>query len=309
MRIVILGAGGIGGYLGARLIAAGAAPRFLLRPQRADQLRHQGLRLLSPLGDMTAIPQIATPDTVADLVILACKGHDLPAALDSIAPVLRPGSAILPFLNGIAHLDMIAGRFPAADLLGGVAQIGVTMEPDGTIRHLGRDNRFWFGPLHGAAPDRGHALRALLAATVVEAELRPGILDDLWAKYALIGTLAGATCLCRARIGTILRQPDGAATIRALHGECRAIIRADHPQGDAALLDAALAHLTDPACDAGSSMLRDMLAGRKTEHDHLFGDLLRRARRHRLATPLLAACHTLLACQSALAPPGGGAAP
>ena len=300
MRIVILGAGGIGGYLGARLVAAGESPCFLLRPARAARIAEQGLRLLSPLGDVTCHPQIVTQvQDRADLVILTCKGQDLDGALQAIAPAVGQGTAILPFLNGVAHLEAIRQRFPHADLLGGVAQIGVTMDQDGVIRHLGQDNRFWIGPLDGASPAAGQALCAALAGSPVQIAFRPAIRSDLWAKFVTIGTLAGVTSLCRSRIGLIQRQADGLATIRQLYGECRAIALAEHPALPPAALEDGLDHLTDPHCDAGSSLMRDLLSGRPTEHDPLLGDLMRRARRHHLQTPLLAACLTSLGAQSA----------
>ena len=126
MRILVLGAGGVGGYFGGRLAASGADVTFLVRERRAAQLAARGLVIESPLGDAT----VPSPQTVIsaapggapfDVVLLTCKAYDLASAIESIAPFVGPQSAVLPLLNGMAHLDALEARFGRARLLGGVA--------------------------------------------------------------------------------------------------------------------------------------------------------------------------------------------
>lgn len=306
MRAVILGAGGIGGYVGARLAAAGKPAEFILRPGRAAQLARIGLRVASPLGDVLVGISLADPGP-ADLIVLACKRHDLLPALDTIAPFAACGTAIMPFLNGIAHLQAIRARFPDAQIWPGVAHIGVTQDDDGTIRHLGQDCRFWFGAMANTAeahdPVRADALLAHLSAPGMQVELRQDIASDLWVKLTQIAALAGVTGLCRARLNTILQTECGPDTVQHLFLEASAVACAEHPQVDRQALQAALKQLTRPDASSGSSLLRDLLAGRPTEHEHLFGDLLAHARRHGVQTPLLAACHALLCAQAILNQP------
>ena len=150
MRILVLGAGGIGGYFGGRLAAGGADVTFLVRPGRAAQLAANGLILRSPLGDVqvpvrTVLRENAGPGW--DAIILACKSYDLEDAIATIRPI-APGALIVPQLNGLRHLDVLDTAFGAEAVAGGVAQIGVTMEADGTMRHLNRMQGF----VHRPAP-------------------------------------------------------------------------------------------------------------------------------------------------------------
>src|SRR5450631_3618834 len=140
MRILVVGAGSIGGYFGGRLLEAGRDVTFLVRERRAAQLASTGLVISSPCGNVT----LNAPPTVAaaalhepfDLVLLSCKAYDLQGAMDSLAPAVGAKSAILPLLNGMAHLDTLAARFGGTRLLGGLCLISTVLDPDGRIVHL-----------------------------------------------------------------------------------------------------------------------------------------------------------------------------
>ena len=140
MRVVILGAGGVGGYLGARLISGGADVTFLTRDARAAALKAAGLVVKSPLGDFAApvkvIPAGTALATPPDAVVLACKEPALAEALDAVAPLLGPQTRLLPLLNGVRHLDTLAARFPDTTLLGGIIHGATDLRPDGVIAHL-----------------------------------------------------------------------------------------------------------------------------------------------------------------------------
>ena len=137
MRIVILGAGGIGGYFGGRLIAGGADVTFLVRSGRALQLARDGLAIISPLGNLQLrVKTTEQIDQPCDLIVLTCKAYDLEAAMQAVAPAVGEGSTVLPLLNGLLHLDLLDGRFPSAHILGGLCHIGVTLTHDGKIEHL-----------------------------------------------------------------------------------------------------------------------------------------------------------------------------
>ena len=143
MRIVSLGAGAMGGYFGGRLIQTGTPVSFLVRPGRLQQLRENGLVLVSPAeGDFTA-PNIDafTAETAADqrpfdIVLFTCKAYDLDSAMDAIAPLMAKGASVLPVLNGFAHMDRLNSRFGRENVLGGLAKIAATLRPDGTVAHL-----------------------------------------------------------------------------------------------------------------------------------------------------------------------------
>ncbi|HEV7803127.1 MAG TPA: 2-dehydropantoate 2-reductase N-terminal domain-containing protein, partial [Burkholderiales bacterium] len=139
MKILILGAGALGGYYGARLIEAGADVTFLVRPGRAAVLRQQGLVVRSPLGDFeravrTISREEATPDY--DLVLLACKAYDLDDAMAAVEPAISSRALVIPLLNGMAVYDTLDARFGKDKVLGGVAYIATKLEASGNVAHL-----------------------------------------------------------------------------------------------------------------------------------------------------------------------------
>jgi 2-dehydropantoate 2-reductase len=290
MHILVLGAGGIGGYFGGRLVEAGANVSFLVREARARRLEAEGLVVESPLGDIRRKAQVATHGATlppADLVLLSCKAYDLETALDAIGPALRKGTAILPLLNGVAHLDTITARFPDAQLWGGVAHISLTLTPDGVVRHLSPLNAISFGRIDGGDDPRIGELVALFAKTPVAARARATIVQDMWDKLVFIATLAGITSLMRANIGTILDTPAGERLILQLFGECRAVATAEGFAGDGEQLGRYRAQLVQAGSSLTASMLRDIERGGPTEAEHVLGDLLARAGRHGIAAPLI----------------------
>src|SRR3984957_10461359 len=140
MRILVVGAGAIGGYFGGRLLEAGRDVTFLVRPRRQAQLAKTGLIIRSRFGDVTMpAPLPVTADTwhqPFDLILLSCKSYDLESAADSFAPAVGSNTAILPLLNGMGHMDYLGARFGAGAVLGGQCVISVTLDGDGHILHL-----------------------------------------------------------------------------------------------------------------------------------------------------------------------------
>nr|WP_323781479.1 2-dehydropantoate 2-reductase [Amylibacter sp.] len=298
MEVLILGAGGIGGYLAARLSEAGIPPRLLVRPARAARLKANGLRLTSPLGDWSGTPVIETdahncPPT--DIVIIACKSYDLNSALDAVAPAMGAKTILIPLLNGVRHMDQIKARFPDNIIWGGVAQIGVRVDPDDTICHFNASNHFLMGPLDQATPDpRVVDMVARLVTGPTQARICADIQQDLWEKLVFLATLAGMTCLMRASVGTILATEYGESLALQLYGECASVASAaGHPPG-AAVQEKHRAALTDRSSNSTASMLRDILAGSQTEGAHILGDLATRAAAANLPVPLLQTCLTHL---------------
>jgi 2-dehydropantoate 2-reductase len=288
MRIAILGAGGVGGYYGGRLVEAGADVTFLVREARARLLAERGLVIESPLGDARLAVKTATSaESPFDLVILTCKAYDLDAALETIAGAVGPGTAILPLLNGVNHLDRLALRFADATVLGGVAQISATLTEDGVIRHFGELNRIVFGARDGAADEHLAALDDAFARTPVDALLSHDIEQELWDKFVFLATLAGTTALMRASIGTVLATPAGEPLVLQLLAECESVARAEgHAPAPQKFADFR-AELTRRGSPLKSSLLRDMERGGPTEGEHILGDMLARAQRAGVDAPVL----------------------
>lgn len=294
MRILILGAGGIGGYFGARLIEAGADVSFLVRPQRAQLMAEQGLRVVSANGDFAQpVPTVVTPDQAYDLILVSCKAYDLESAIAAIAPAVGPQTRILPLLNGLAQLDALDARFGAERVLGGFAFISVTLREDGVIEQFGMPARIVFGERKAGVavtPAIANALKSM-RAEIIESST---IIDLMWQKFAMITTMAGATCLCRGSIGEINATADGTALIKRLYNECAATAQhSGHPLSDAARVDA-IDYLTAQGSPLKASMLRDVERGGAVEGEHILGDMLRRAQQLGIDAPILGAAATHL---------------
>ncbi|WP_313913668.1 2-dehydropantoate 2-reductase [Tahibacter sp.] len=295
MRVLVLGAGATGAYFGARLVQSGSAVSFLVRPARAELLRRDGLRVSSSHGDFAAPVDVLThlpAGSPFDLILLTCKAHDLDTALAAIAPAVGPGSRVLPLLNGLRHLDVLDQAFGAARVLGGLCHISVTLQPDGSVLHMGQPHRLTFG---ARAPDPRLAdLAPALLAAPVEVRQSQRIIDAMWEKFAFLATLAAMTCLMRGSIGDIVATPDGTALLRRCYAEACAVAAAAGHAIAAAARDEAVAILTTAGSPLKASMLRDLQRGATTECEHILGDLIARGCAHGIDMPLLCSAATHL---------------
>jgi 2-dehydropantoate 2-reductase len=296
MRILVLGAGALGGYFGGRLAARGADVTFLVRPARQGALREHGLVIESPLGDLRLPARAVTAETLAgrfDMILLTAKSYDLDAAIAAIGPAVGPGSAILPLLNGMLHLDRLDAAFGPEPVLGGVAYIAATLTQTGIVRHLGGPAALACGERSGTLSERVRAIATAFAAAGVPVTASEAILSEMWEKFVMITALAGMTCLMRGSVGEIMRAADGESLMLALIEECEQVASASgypprpRPRAQYRAL------LTERGSDFSASMRRDLEAGQRTEYDAILGDMLRRARALGLAVPLLttAFCH------------------
>jgi 2-dehydropantoate 2-reductase len=279
MRILVVGAGGIGGYFGGRLLAAKRDVTFLVRPRRAALLARNGLVIRSKLGDLhLPAPPTVTADALRrnfDLVLLSCKAYDLDSAIADIAPAIGHGTTILPLLNGMRHLDALAARFGAEAVLGGQCLISVGTDEDGRILHFNDLHLLSFGERAGGSSPRAEAIAAELSGAGFEARLSTDILQEMWEKWVFIATGAGITCLMRAAIGDIVAA--GAADLaERLLQECADIARAQGHAPSEAAMARSRATFTAPGSPITASMYRDIAIGAPTEADHVLGDLLRR---------------------------------
>lgn len=293
MRIMILGAGAVGGYYGGRLAAAGEDVTFLVRENRARQLA-DGLKIESPYGDAmvpvkTIVSGTSGQDTPPpDIIMLACKAYGLSGAMEAIAPHIRAGTVILPVLNGLNHVPTLASRFSGACIWGGVAHIGATLGPDGTVRHLNKLHRLTVGPRSDDGTlDLARQLASAGERAGYESKLSRNVVQDLWDKWVFLATLAAATTLTRAPVGRIVSADGGEALMTGLLDEITRIADAEGHRPADNRLEVARKTLTDRASGFTASMLRDMEGGGPTEGEHVIGDLVRRAAAHGLDVPLL----------------------
>ncbi|MDR3469751.1 MAG: 2-dehydropantoate 2-reductase [Xanthobacteraceae bacterium] len=278
MRILVIGAGAVGGYFGARLVEAGRDVTFLVRPARAALLR-QGLVVKSPVGDIgIEAPRIVTTDQLAgpyDLILLSCKAYDLDDAIASFAAAVGPDSFVLPLLNGMAHVDALNARFGAARVLGGQCTISATLDDAGHILHLNDMHSMSFGEQQGGRSERLMRVAAALSGARFTAQTSETILLDMWEKWVFIAAAAGMTCLMRAAIGDIIAAGAGALPLMLLD-ECAAVATRNGFAPRTPVLDRFRAMLSAAGSVLTASMLRDVERGGRIEADHIVGDLLRR---------------------------------
>ena len=283
MRILVVGAGGIGGYFGGRLLDAGRDVTFLVRPKRAELLARNGLVIRSALGDVDrAHPPTVTADALHDpfdLVLLSCKSYDLESAVADLAPAVGANTAIIPLLNGMRHLDVLDARFGAAHVLGGLCFISTTVGPNGEILHLNRAHQLTFGERDGTRSARVERIVAAFEGATFEARPSDAIVQAMWEKWVFIAAGAGITCLMRSAVGDVVAA-GGADVSLALHDECAAIAAAAGFAPGAAARERGHATFTTAGSTLTASMLRDVERGAPTEADHIIGDLL-----HRSGTP------------------------
>ncbi len=281
MRILVVGAGAVGGYFGGRLLQAGRDVTFLVRPRRAAQLAEHGLMIRSPLGDFhhSPPPIVLQEDLGApfDLVLLSCKAYDLDGAIASFAGAVGENTAILPLLNGMRHLDVLADRFGPQPILGGQCVISATLGADGAIVHLNDMHALSFGELDGSRSRRIEAIASeLVGAAGFEAHLSDQIRQEMWEKWVFIASAAGIGCLMRASVGDYLAA--GAADLTTgLLDECATIAAGQGYPPRPATLERARAILMTAGSPLKASMLRDIEGNMPIEGDHILGDLLRRA--------------------------------
>lgn len=297
MRIVVLGAGAVGGYFGGRLAEAGRDVTFLVRPARAALLAESGLKVASPLGDFTVRPQLATAARLGgpyDLIILTAKHYDLDQAIEAVRPAAGPRTAILPLLNGLVHVDKLAAVFGGDNILGGVAYVGASLQPDGSIRHHNRLSGIAFGDRAGGISERVRAIAAEFAGSKVDAPGSENIMLDMWEKFVMITTMAGMNCLMRGNLGEIVATEDGAALMLQVLAENSAVAEAAGYKPRAVYIDQISKMFTEKGSVNNASMHHDLAHGSRTEADWIIGDMRRRAIGFGLATPLLRAAYAHL---------------
>lgn len=283
MRILVVGAGAIGGYFGGQLLQARRNVTFLVREKRAAQLRQSGLSIRGRTENVHIPdpPTILAPQlkSAFDLVLLSCKSYDLPQAIAEIRPAVGTDSKVLPLLNGLRHLDALDAAFGAEAVLGGRCFISTAVDAEGRILHLDENRTLSFGDRRGTRSTQLELILAELSGAGFEVQLSQSILQEMWDKWVFIAAAAATTCLMRAAIGDIL-QASGPGLALAFLGECLELAAAAGMPMNEATQERARGFLTTPASPFMASMLRDIEAGRRTEAEHILGDLIARRRMH-----------------------------
>jgi 2-dehydropantoate 2-reductase len=297
MRLLVVGAGSTGGYFGARLARAGRDVTFLVRPARAAQLKSNALQVISPHGDFTVTPVLVTSERLEknfDLVLLAVKAYALEQALNDFAPAMDSMTMVLPLLNGIRHVELLIQRFGASAVIGGVCRVATTLDDNGQIVQLAPFHELAYGELKGERTPRLDRVHEFLSGAGFDTELSQTVEQDMWEKWVLLAALGGIVCLMRGSIGEIVAAPGGREFVQRFLAEVVAAVTAAGHAPRAKFLDLTRKLLLEEGSALTSSMYRDLQQGRPVEAEQILGDLLARAQRAAVATPLLAAAYTQL---------------
>ena len=292
MRILIVGAGAVGGYFGGRLAQAGRDVTFLVRPSRAKQLGQDGLRIISPHGDAVLTPNLVSADkidTPYDLVFLSVKAYALEAAMNDFAGAVGPETMILPGLNGLRHVELLTKRFGEHAVIGGVCLVAAEIDKEGRIVQLADFQQLIYGERNGETTPRLERLDATIRGAGFDARLSPDIMQAMWEKWVQLASLGAITCLMRGTIGEIVAAPGGAELSLAILDESAAISNACSHKPSEALLSRHAAAMTAPGSSLTSSMYRDLRKGAPIEADQILGDFIERGGAHGVDTPLLKA--------------------
>ena len=290
MKYAVIGAGGVGGYFGARLAADGNEVAFIARGAHAEAMRRDGLRVTSPLGDLH-IPEPEVPADLADIgfadIILFCvKLWDLEDAAARIKPLLSRDTAVIPVQNGVSAGDRLAALLGPRHVMGGVAQISAAIEGPGVIAHHTPLARLLFAERDGAKSWRQECMLSACMSAGIAAKVPDDIERAIWEKFVLLAPLAGCCCFYRAPVGEIAADPERRARLAAMMEEAAALGRAKGVALRDDLAARKLKQALELAPAVKPSMLLDLEHGRRLELDWLTGEIVRLGQKLGVTTPV-----------------------
>ncbi len=312
MKIAMMGAGGVGGFYGARLHQAGHEVTFIARGAHATAMRTGGLRVQSALGDLhlPSVNVATDPREVGpvDLVVMAVKLWDTDAAVEAIKPMIGAQTVVVSLQNGVDKDDTLAAVVGRDHVLGGVTYILANLSEPGVVVHSGRLQRVWIGELDGGVSDRVQRVVAAFVASGIEAEASADIRRATWEKFAFLAANSAVTAVTRQSVGAVRTHPATRALLADAMHEVAALAQAEGVAVAADFVEERL-RFVDTLPDGGrASMAQDLLRGGRLELDWLSGAVVRRAERLGLATPVHRALYAALVLYKD-GPPTGGLAP
>jgi 2-dehydropantoate 2-reductase len=288
MKILILGAGGTGGYFGGRLVQAGADVTFLVREKRAAQLATNGLIIETQTESLRLpVKTITVASEGYDVIILSCKAYDLASSTEAITPAVSANTKIIPLLNGISHMTLLDEKFGKACVMGGSCQIAATLTREGVVKNLADTHSIVWGARDTGQHDIANELATWFAKTPVQWRVSDNIMQDMWEKLVFLATLAGMTSLIRASVGDILATNDGQRVMRRYLDSCIAIAIKEGYTPRPEIMARFDAVINSTGSTLKASMLRDIEAGNDVEAEHIVGYMLGKTREYGLDDAML----------------------
>jgi 2-dehydropantoate 2-reductase len=297
MRILVLGAGGVGGYFGAKLARAGEDVTFLARGPHLAAIREGGLRIRSRIEGEYVVTARAVTSAHGfppfDAVLLTVKANDTEAVLELARPAVGPHTPVISLQNGVDSPATIERVLGPGHAVGGAAYVFAVIEAPGVVSH-GLLGRIAFGELDGRRTERVERLLAALQRADIPAELSPDIRRVMWEKYLFICGQAGMTALARVPTGVLRTHAPTWTMYRALLEEAAAVARAEGVSLAPDVVESGMKAAAALAPGAFSSLHHDLVNGKPLELEALHGHLVRRGRHHGVPTPMAFAVYAAL---------------
>lgn len=296
MKFVVLGAGAVGGYFGGKLALAGNDVTFLVREGRASQLQKRGLQIQSIHGNFSIEPKIALSANEideADVVIVAVKNYHLENTLPVLKELVNKGAKILPLLNGILHIEILRENLGNTAVLGGLCQVGSTLNTEGDIIQTSKMQDIIFGAFEQGEDEWLENIETIMKDANIDAKVSENILVDMWKKYIFITTLSGITSTLRSPIGVALSDSYAFGFLKEMIKEVIEIAKHEAPLPDD-IFDSTIQKIQSLSPQMTASMHRDLEKGLPLELDSLHGALLKMAEKHTLHTPCIKTIYALL---------------
>ena len=298
MKIAVVGAGGVGGYLGGLLAKEGHEVGLVARGAHLVAIRETGLRIKSVHGDFDVRPALATDRAaefgVADVVVFVVKTYDTDAAAEAARPLVGKETVVVPFQNGVDAFARLAPHFGADKIVPGAVWIVTSIAEPGLVVQESQVRRFVVGESDGGHSPRVVAIRDAIASTGCAAEIATDITQVLWTKLLMLASIAAVTSVTRSTIGRILAVPETKTMLHRAMAEVEAVARAKGIALDDGAAETWMGFAGKLEPTATSSMARDVAAGRRSEYDALAGAVVRGGRETGVPTPVHELCFTIL---------------
>ena len=299
MKITVMGTGGVGGYFGARLADAGHDVAFIARGKHLESMKQNGLKVFSDLGDTTINPIKVSENPeefgVADIILFCVKAFDTQTAANLIKPIVGHNTGVIPFLNGLGHIEILKATLGEGAVIGGVANISALIEEPGVIRHFSTMQILRVGELNGTSSDRVRRFRDACNDATIDSPVPENIERELWQKIVMICTLAGANCLTRLPLGYCRSVPKTRALMVNLAAETVAVARALNIPLPDNQVDLTMKLLDALPATMKASILAALERGEKLEASALNGAIERLGKENNIDTPSHRAVYAALA--------------
>ena len=304
MKIVVVGAGGVGGYFGGKLAHAGFNVIFIARGKHLEAIRQNGLHVKSVKGDFIVHPKSTDRiDTIqnADLIILATKSWQVEKVARQIEPILNENTMVLPLQNGADNADKLRSVLPHKNVLAGLCKIVSKIEAPGVINHFVYEPEIIFGEYDNSKTERAQEVNTIFNKSDIKNKISKDIHLDIWRKFLFIATVSGIGALTRVPFGEFQKDKDIMKMIQETANEIQAVANAKGIILTTDDVDRAINMFLSMGESTTASMQRDIMEGKPSELENFNGYIVNEGKRLDVKTPINAFTYNCLVPQERLA--------